>query len=53
MKVKAQKQLTDVINNSKRRVLNRPITGVIHKDRIWEQWYSEEAMTGVFPKMNQ
>ena len=53
MQVKAQKQLTDVINNSKRRVLNRPITGVIHKDRIWEQWYSEEAMTGVFPKMNQ
>lgn len=41
------------INYDKARVLNRPITGIIHKDRIWEQWYSEDALRKEFPKMNQ
>ena len=45
--------MEDVIDFEHRRVLDRPITGVIQNDRIWEQWYSEEAMHGNFPKMNQ
>ena len=38
--MKTEKKLTglNVIDESKRQKLNRPITGVIHEDRIWEQW---------------
>lgn len=43
----------NIIIEEKRRILNRPITGVIQEDRIWEQWYSAEAMNSSFPKMNQ
>lgn len=43
----------DVVNNEKRRNLNRPITGIIHKDRIWEQWYDEEVFQQELPQMNQ
>lgn len=45
--------LHDIIKEENRRSLNRPITGVIYEDRIWEQWYTEEAMNSEFPKMNQ
>ena len=45
--------MEDAINFEHRRVLDRPITGIIQKDRVWEQWYSEDAMHGRFPKMNQ
>ena len=33
--------------------LNRPITGVIQKDRIWEQWYDPEIFNLDFPEMSQ
>lgn len=42
-----------IINYDKAYKLNRPITGVIHKDRIWEQWYRPEVFEVEFPKMNQ
>ena len=34
----------NVIREDKRRKLDRPITGVIWKDRIWEQWYDKKAL---------
>ncbi len=43
----------NIVNNEKRRKLNRPITGVIHKDRIWEQWYDEGVFQEKLPTMNQ
>lgn len=43
----------DIINNDKKFELNRPITGVIQEDRIWEQWYNPEKMKESLPKMNQ
>ena len=43
----------DLLNVKNRRSLNRPITGIIQNDRIWEQWYSEDIMNKDFPKMNQ
>lgn len=43
----------DVVKNTKKFNLNRPITGVIQKDRIWEQWYDPEKMKTDLPKMNQ
>lgn len=43
----------NIINNEKRRKLDRPITGVIHKDRIWEQWYDEDVFQQSLPQMNQ
>lgn len=43
----------DLLNVKNRRSLNRPITGIIQNDRIWEQWYSEDIMNRDFPKMNQ
>lgn len=43
----------NVINNEKRRKLDRPITGVIHKDRVWEQWYDEDVFKQSLPQMNQ
>lgn len=45
--------MQDIIRNDKRRKLGRPITGVICKDRIWEQWYDEEALEQKLPQMNQ
>jgi long-chain acyl-CoA synthetase len=44
--------MKDIIDERKRRKLDRPITGVIEEDRIWEQWYDEEAFTQELPKMN-
>lgn len=41
------------INESKRRKLDRPITGIIQEDRIWEQWYDQEALKKELPKMSQ
>ena len=41
------------VKDEKRRKLNRKISGVIQEDKIWEQWYSEEAMEKEFPHMNQ
>lgn len=49
----SSQQLKNTINDEQRRNLNRPITGIIWKDRIWEQWYSEEAMQSELPHMNQ
>lgn len=43
----------DLINESKRRDLGRTITGNISEDRIWEQWYSEEAINSELPRMTQ
>ncbi len=45
--------MRDFIDESKRRKLDRPFTGKISEDRIWEQWYSEEAMKSKLPKMNE
>lgn len=45
--------ILNIIDETKRRKLNRPITGIIHKDRIWEQWYDAEAFDKEIPKMNQ
>lgn len=45
--------LESVINEDKKYKLDRPITGVIHKDRIWEQWYNPEYLKMGLPKMNQ
>lgn len=45
--------MQDIIRNDKRRNLGRPVTGVIWKDRIWEQWYDEEALEQKLPQMNQ
>ena len=42
-----------IINESKRSKLNREITGVIQKDKIWEQWYDQEIFEKQFPKMSQ
>ena len=45
--------MQSVIREDKRRKLDRPITGVIWKDRIWEQWYDKKALELTLPKMNQ
>lgn len=45
--------MLDVIRNEKRKKLHRPITGVIWKDRIWEQWYDPELLRLPLPSMNQ
>ena len=45
--------MNSVIKEDKKYKLNRPITGVIHKDRIWEQWYNPEDLKQPLPKMNQ
>lgn len=42
-----------MIDESKRNELSREITGVIQKDRIWEQWYNQDIFTKELPKMNQ
>lgn len=45
--------MENIVNNNKRRKLNRPITGNIEKDRVWEQWYDVDSEDIVFPKMSQ
>ena len=45
--------MEDIIKNEKRSKLNRPITGVIQEDRIWEQWYNQSIFGMTLPKMNQ
>lgn len=45
--------MNNIVNDSKRQELNRPITGVIQEDRIWEQWYDQSIFTKELPKMNQ
>jgi len=37
MQAEIKKQLTDIIKEENRRALSRPVTGIIHEDRIWEQ----------------
>ncbi len=41
------------INEQKRRKLNRPITGIIQNDRIWEQWFDQYLLKNELPKMSQ
>ena len=43
----------DIIREDKRRKLNRPVTGKIQEDRIWEQWYEKEVFEKPFPQKNQ
>ena len=45
--------MKNIIRNDKRQKLNRPITGVIQKDRIWEQWYDQSIFEKELPKMSQ
>ena len=45
--------MKDFINEGKRRKLDRPITGVIQNDRVWEQWYDEDVFKQKLPKMLQ
>lgn len=45
--------MENIINENKRRKLDRPITGNISEDRIWEQWYDEDVFKQKLPKMNQ
>jgi len=47
------RRFVSVVRDDKRRDLGRPITGLIHKDRIWEQWYDEAAFESTLPKMSQ
>lgn len=42
-----------IVNYNKAYELDREITGVIHKDRIWEQWYNQNIFKEELPKMNQ
>ena len=43
----------DIIREDKRRKLNRPVTGKIQEDRIWEQWYEKEVFEKPLPQKNQ
>lgn len=45
--------MQDIIREDKKYKLKRPLTGVIHKDRIWEQWYDPRVFDQKLPKMNQ
>ncbi len=45
--------MKDIIREDKRQKLNREITGVIQKDRIWEQWYDQSIFDLELPKMSQ
>ncbi|MCM1252311.1 MAG: acyl--CoA ligase [Clostridium sp.] len=45
--------MEDIINERKRQKLNRPITGIIQNDRVWEQWYDQSIFSLEFPQMNQ
>ena len=42
-----------IIDESKRNILPRNVTGVIQDDRIWEQWYDPKIFTEKLPKMSQ
>lgn len=44
--------MKDIVYEEKRRKLERPITGNIEEDRIWEQWYNKEAFEQSIPQMN-
>lgn len=43
----------DIIFEDRKYKLDRPITGNISEDRIWEQWYNPEIFKESLPKMNQ
>ena len=45
--------MKDIVKNEKRNELNRPITGIIEEDRVWEQWYDQTIFDMSLPKMNQ
>lgn len=45
--------MKNIINENKRQKLNRPITGIIQEDRIWEQWYEQSIFSLELPKMSQ
>ena len=45
--------MKDFINEHARRKLDRPVTGVIQDDKIWEQWYKVENIRKPLPKMSQ
>lgn len=45
--------MKNIIREDKRQKLNRQITGVIQKDRIWEQWYDQSVFEKELPKMSQ
>ena len=45
--------MENVVREDKRQKLNREITGVIHKDRICEQWYDQKIFDYTLPKMYQ
>lgn len=45
--------MENIVQNDKRKKLNRPVTGIIQKDRIWEQWYDQSIFEKEFPKMTQ
>lgn len=45
--------MENIVRNDKRQKLNRPITGNIEKDRIWEQWYNQDIFDLSLPKMSQ
>lgn len=42
--------MENVVREDKRQKLNREITGVIHKDRIWEQWYDQKYLITLYLK---
>lgn len=44
--------MKDIIDEKSRRKLDRPITGIIEEDKIWEQWYDKEVFEQDLPKMN-
>ena len=45
--------MKDIVREDKRQKLDREITGVIQKDRIWEQWYDQSIFSLELPKMSQ
>lgn len=45
--------MKNIIDESKRRTLDRPLTGIIQNDRIWEQWYDKDVFNEKLPKMSQ
>lgn len=45
--------MKDFVDYNARRKLDRPITGIIQNDKIWEQWYSKESLEKPLPQMTQ
>lgn len=45
--------MENIVRDDKRQKLNRPITGNIETDRIWEQWYNQDIFDLKLPKMSQ